>query len=323
MTAKKFLILAEHKNGELKKASLELLKASEGGERVAVIFGSQAQAAAQQLSQAGCQKVIWYSHASFDSFVSEAFAKVLEKLTKEHTPQVVLGSSSAMGKDLLCRLAVRADAPFAQDCVSFQAADKITVERPFYSGKVLGKIEFSPSATVVVSMRPNSLPAATATGSAGEVVNVAEAADLSGSAVQFISKTEAKSTRPDLTEANIIVSGGRSLKTKENFKIIFDLADAMGGAVGASRAACDEGLADHDMQVGQTGKTVNPSLYIASGISGAIQHLAGMRTSKVIVAINKDANAPIFSKATYGIVGDLFEVVPELTKQAKALLSKA
>jgi len=323
MTTRKFLILAEHKNGELKKASLELLKASEGGERVGVLFGSQAQSAAKQLTEAGCKKVMWFSHSSFDSYLSDAFAKVLERVAKEAEAEVVLGSASAMGKDLLSCLAARIDAPFAQDCISFQAVEKISVSRPFYSGKVVGTLEFSPSATVVVSLRPNSLPATAVSGSSGEVMNMNEAADLSNAAVQFLSKTEAKSTRPDLTEANIVVSGGRSLKSKENFKIVFDLADAMGAAVGASRAACDEGLADHDIQVGQTGKTVNPSLYIASGISGAIQHLAGMRTSKVIVAINKDASAPIFSKATYGIVGDIFEVVPELTKQAKILLSKA
>ncbi len=323
MTAKKFLILAEHKKGELKKASLELLKASEGGERTAVIFGSQGQAAAEQLTQAGCQKVMWFSNPSFDSYVPDPFTKVLELVTKETGAQIVLGSASAMGKDLLSRLSARVDAPFAQDCISFEVGEKVTVSRPFYSGKVLGKIEFLPSATVIVSLRPNSLAATNVSGAQGELVNLTEAADLSNASIQFISKTEATSTRPDLTEANIIVSGGRSLKTKENFKIIFDLADALGGAVGASRAACDEGLTSHDMQVGQTGKTVNPSLYIASGISGAIQHLAGMRTSKVIVAINKDASAPIFSKATYGIVGDIFEVVPELTKQAKVLLSKA
>ncbi len=319
--SKKFLILAEHKNGELKKASLELLKATESGERYALIIGSKAQAAADSLAKHGCKKVFWIAEPSFDAYHPEAYLQAIESAVKESSAEIVLGSASALGKDVMPRLAVRLDAAFAQDCTSLELSGAVTLTRAFYSGKTMAKLELS-GAKAVITMRPNSLPAATES-AGGEVQKLSPNFDFGSSSIQFVSKTEAKSTRPDLTEANIIVSGGRSLKSRENFKIIFDCADALGAAVGASRAACDEGLADHDMQVGQTGKTVNPSLYIACGISGAIQHLAGMRTSKVIVAVNKDANAPIFSKATYGIVGDLFEVVPELTKQAKAMLSKA
>jgi electron transfer flavoprotein alpha subunit len=218
-------------------------------------------------------------------------------------------------------LAARFNSPIAADCTAVDLAGN-TFTRPFFSGKAIAQIELSEAETRFVSIRPNSL-SPTATTSSGSVTELAVDFDFGASALQFVSRSDAKSDRPDLTEANVIVSGGRSLKSSENFKLIFDCADAFGGAAGASRAAVDEGLVPHDMQVGQTGKTVNPSLYIACGISGAIQHLAGMRTSKVIVAINKDPNAPIFSKADYGIVGDLFEVVPLLTEEAKKLLGKA
>jgi electron transfer flavoprotein alpha subunit len=319
--SKKVLVLAEHKGGELKKASLELVSAAAGRECSAILFGSQAQKAAQEILQYGVKKVFWYSDASWDHYTATHFAGALEQIIRENQFDLLLGSTSSMGKDLLPRIAARFEASLATDCIQVKIAESIELTRAFYSGKLLAQLELTPSALQVVSVRPNSLAPASKS-QTGELVTLSVAA-AGESAVRFLSQTEARSARPDLVEANIIVSGGRSLKSKENFKLIFDCADSLGAAAGASRAACDEGLADHDMQVGQTGKTVNPSLYIACGISGAIQHLAGMRTSKVIVAINKDPNAPIFSKATYGVVGDLFEVLPELTKQAKALLAKA
>jgi electron transfer flavoprotein alpha subunit len=228
-----------------------------------------------------------------------------------------------LGKDLVPVLSARFDSPLVTDITELQVAADLKIKKPFYSGKALGTVTVEKSATVFVTVRPNSLPAGEVSSSAGEIKDLNPGYDFAGSSLKFISRTEASSNRPDLTEAATIVSGGRSLKTKENFKILFDLADLLGAAVGASRAAVDEGLAGHDMQVGQTGKTVNPALYMAFGISGAIQHLAGMRTSKVIVAINKDPQAPLFQKANYGIVGDLFVLAPLITEECKKLLSKA
>lgn len=317
----KVLILAEHKNGEPKKATLEALHLSAGKEIAVLSLGAGSEVAAQKLAGYGVKTSYYVQAPGFENYHPEAFAAAFEKAIHEWKPQVIFGSATAMGKDLLPKISARLNYAFVQDVVEGRLSSGLELKRPFFSGKALGSVHFSLQQPVVVSLRPNSFPEATP-GSAGQVSPLQATYDFGASPIQFVSRTEVKSTRPDLTEANVVVSGGRSLKSRDNFKLIFDCADAFGGAAGASRAACDEGLADHDMQVGQTGKTVNPSLYIACGISGAIQHLAGMRTSRVIVAINKDAAAPIFSKASYGIVGDLFEVVPELTKQAKALLAK-
>ncbi|MDB5037880.1 MAG: Electron transfer flavoprotein subunit alpha [Bacteriovoracaceae bacterium] len=318
----KIFILAEHKNGNLKKATLELLGASKGADVAAVIFGAGAKAAADELAKQGVQTVHWVKDAKFNEYHPEAYAKTAEDLIKAQKPAFVLGSASSLGKDLIPKLAARFDAPVATDCIEL-SLEPLKVRKPFFSGKAAAAIQFESAETIFISVRPNSLPAGSVSGTPGKVNELTPSFDFSGSPIQFVSRTQASSDRPDLTEASIIVSGGRSLKTKENFKILFDLADSIGAAVGASRAAVDEGLAGHDMQVGQTGKTVNPSLYVAFGISGAIQHLAGMRTSKVIVAINKDPNAPLFQKADYGIVGDLFVLAPLLNQEFKKLLNKA
>ncbi len=320
---KKILILAEHKKGQLKKASLELLTAAKGQDVKAVIFGSDAQNAANDLAVKGVSVVAWVKDAKFDAYLPDAYAKVIEDLIAEHKPEIVLGSASSLGKDLIPKLAARLDAPIVTDCIEVQLDPAIKVRRPFYSGKAMASVEFLPAPLAFISIRPNALAAGEVSSTKGTVKETTSSFDFGASPVQFVRRTQAASDRPDLTEANIILSGGRSMKTKENFKILYDAADVIGAAVGASRAAVDEGLASHDMQVGQTGKTVNPSLYIASGISGAIQHLAGMRTSKVIVAINKDPQAPIFQKADYGIVGDLFQVIPALTEEFKKIKAKA
>jgi len=319
--SKKVLILAEARGAELKKSSLELVGAAKGMDTLAVIFGSQAKKAAEDLAKY-VKEVLWVKDAQYDHYHPEAYASALSQLIDEFKPEIVLGNSSSLGKDLLPALAAHYDSTIVADC-TFLDLSQMKFQRPFYSGKAIGEITLEPLPMVVVSLRPNSLGLPSGESGSGQVKELSPSFDFAGSAIKFIERTQAKSDRPDLTEANVIVSGGRSLKLRENFKLIFECADAFGGAAGASRAAVDEGLADHDMQVGQTGKTVNPSLYVACGISGAIQHLAGMRTSKVIVAINKDPNAPIFSKADYGIVGDLFEVVPALTAEVRKLLGKA
>jgi len=317
---KKVLIIAEQKKGSLKKASLELLTAAKNDEVHAIIFGSQAKAAADELASKGVKEVFWIKDAKFDHYHPEAFASACEEVIKTLKPDYVIGTASSQGKDLVPKLAARFDGPLASDCVEL-SIDHAKGKHPFFSGKALADVAFEASTISFATLRPNSLAAGALTG-AGKVTETSSNFDFASSPIQYQKSTEATSDRPDLTEAGVIVSGGRSLKTKDNFKILFDLADTLGAAVGASRAAVDEGLAGHDMQVGQTGKTVNPSLYLAFGISGAIQHLAGMRTSKVIVAVNKDPNAPLFQKANYGIVGDLFVLAPLITEECKKQLGK-
>jgi electron transfer flavoprotein alpha subunit len=234
---------------------------------------------------------------------------------------VVLFGATVLGRDLSARTAARCGASLFTDCTELAWSNgALRVKRPVYSGKVVLELESS-AALQMASIRPNVFAAASAGGSAEVVdvpVSIAEG-DIRGRVKETVRTSSGKK---DLTEAEVIVSGGRSLKSAENFKILEELAEALGATVGASRAAVDAGYAPHSMQVGQTGKVVNPKLYVAVGISGAIQHLVGMRTSKVIVAINKDENAPIFQKADYGVVGDLFEFVPRLTEELKKLRAK-
>jgi len=318
---KKVVIIAEHRKGTLKKASLELVSAAKGCDVYGIVMGSQAKPAAEELAKAGV-KTYWLKDSSFDAYHPDAYAAACEKLINDVQPQYVLGSASSTGKDLVPQLAARFDAALVADCLSVQLADSVKIRRPFYSGKALADVQIDPSEKLAfITLRPNAMSAGSL-GAAGSVTEMSFTFDFANSPIQYVGATQGSGDRPDLTEANIIVSGGRSLKSKENFKILFDLADTIGAAVGASRAAVDEGLAGHDMQVGQTGKTVNPSLYMAFGISGAIQHLAGMRTSKVIVAINKDPQAPIFQKADYGIVGDLFTLAPLIQQESKKILGK-
>lgn len=320
---KKVLILAEHKNGKLKTTSEELLGIAKGHDVAALVIGSSAEEATKTLASKGVKTVYWVKASDFDAYHPEAYKVACLQALETASAEIVLATASALGKDLVARLAAAKDATFAADCTSIELGETIRATRPYFSGKAMGTLEFEPASHYFLSLRANSCAPGVVSEAVGAVSELSVSFDFAGSPLQFVEKTAAKSDKPDLTEANIIISGGRSLKSAENFKILEELAGVFGGAVGASRAAVDEGMASHDMQVGQTGKTVNPSLYVACGISGAIQHLAGMRTSKVIVAINKDPNAPIFTKADYGIVGDLFEVVPELTKEATKLLGAA
>lgn len=318
----KVLVIGEQNKSGLKSSSLELLAVSSGCEVVGIVFGSEAEAAAKEMASQGASKVYHVKEEGFSNYHAEAYAAAVSEVIKKETPKLVMGSASSMGKDLLPKLAARFSAAFAADCTG-ATPKEMRFQRPQFAGKAIADIQFEETSLAFVSLRPNSFTQLQTTATSGSVETLNTGFDFSGSAIQFVKREQGSSDRPDLAEASVVVSGGRSLKTKENFEIIFNCADAFGGAAGASRAAVDEGLAPHAMQVGQTGKTVNPSVYIACGISGAIQHLAGMRTSKVIVAINKDAQAPIFGKADYGIVGDLFEVVPLLTEEAKKLLGKA
>jgi electron transfer flavoprotein alpha subunit len=256
-----------------------------------------------------------------EKYSSTAYAKVIAGVAKQEHADVVLISATAMGKDCGPRVAVKLDAGIASDCIALKVdAGELIATRPVYAGKVLTDVKVV-STTKVFSLRPNVFTAGASSGNAAPV----ESASLAltdqdfASAVKEITQSSGKI---DVAEADIIVTGGRGLKGPENFAMIEELASALGGAVGASRAVVDAGWRPHDEQVGQTGKTVSPSLYVAVAVSGAIQHLAGMSSSKYIVAINKDKDAPIFQVADYGIVGDAFEVVPALTQQVKKLLGK-
>lgn len=320
------LVYAEQSAGKIKKTAHEVLgKASElasslGGNVIAVVIGKGLDGVEADLASYGAKKVVIVEGAGLDEYNTIAYTKALVQVVEEIKPQVILASGSSSEKDFMPRLAAKLQAGLATDCTDLQIdGGKLVAKKPIYSGKVFVDVNFN-SPIQMATIRPNSFgePEAS-TGASAEVIKKnADVGELVNKLVELVKGDGAG--KVDLTEAEIIVSGGRAMGNAENFKVLDELANVIGATVGASRAAVDSGYASHDMQVGQTGKVVNPKLYIACGISGAIQHLAGMRTSKVIVAINKDPEAPIFSKADYGIVGDLFEVVPLLTEEFKKVL---
>ena len=315
-----FLVFCEVADGAVKKAARELLgKARELGDSVtAVVLGDSVSGAVGDLGSWGADSVITVEADVLGKYVPGAYADALAQVVEDKEPDVVLASASLLGKDLLPRVAARCDAGCASDVVDLRDGDDgIEAVRPLYAGKCLARVFFE-DGTAFFSVRPNSFVIGDVEAGDGAVSSFdADLKDDYG--YEVVSVESSGGDTLDLAEADRIIAGGRSLKSAENFAILKSAADKIGAAVGASRAAVDAGYAPHSMQVGQTGKTVNPSLYIAAGISGAIQHLAGMRTSKVIVAINKDVDAPIFQHATYGIEGDLFEAIPLLEKEFAAL----
>jgi electron transfer flavoprotein alpha subunit len=317
----KVLVFVEQREGKLKKSSFELLGASSaaGNETHAVIVGDNVAGLANECAQYGANKVHVAQDASLKNYTGEAYARALTAAIKSVSPEIVLAAHTPMGRDLLPIVAAQVDGALATDCTSIAfSGASMTLKRPMYSGKALAEVEFTGSGIKMATVRPNSVGVPKPdTGKTADATTIT--VDLSGLKSKVLEVVKGNSARPDVTEAGIVVSGGRSLKSAENFKILEDLADVLGAAVGASRAAVDAGYRPHRDQVGQTGKVVSPSLYIACGISGAIQHLAGMRTSKVIVAINQDAQAPIFQIADYTVVGDLFQIVPALTAECKKL----
>lgn len=318
----KILVFVESANGKIKRSAQELLTAAKkSGQTVtALIGGSQAASFANECAQYGAGEVYMVKDAQFDQYNPELFTEMMSKAVAEIKPTIILASSSSLGRDLFPRVAAHLSTGVLSDCTELTInGDDVSVKRPVYSGKAFAKMSFENSPVKIVLMRANQLPIDPP--NAGATATPKELS-VSKPDLKTLIKEVVKGTseKLDLTEANIIVSGGRGLKEAGNFKLLNDLADVLGATVGASRAVVDAGWVSHGMQVGQTGKTVAPTLYIAVGISGAIQHLAGMSGAKVIVAINNDANAPIFQKATYGIVGDLFEVVPKLTEEFKKAL---
>lgn len=318
------LVFAEHQH---KKFSKTALVAVEAGRQIAAQSGGQCYAAVlgvgvgelgNQLAEYGVAKVFVVEDPCLEHYVADAYSQAVSQLAKDKGCEIVVATASAIGKDLLPRVAVRLEAGMASDITGL--ADDGTFLRPMYAGNAIATVAIE-SPNKVISVRTTAFDPAAKSGKA-EVEKVNISIDTSALKMKFVSFNETKSDRPVLTEANIVVSGGRGLKNGENFTTVLEpLVDALGAAMGASRAAVDAGFVPNDLQVGQTGKVVAPTLYIAVGISGAIQHLAGMKDSKVIVAINKDEEAPIFQVADYGLVADLFKAVPELKEEVEKLKS--
>lgn len=320
------LVVAELAEGKVKKTTHSAITfardAAKGtsGSFSILLIGAGAKGAAAELSGYGAAKLFVADDAGLASYLAERYAPTVVAVAKKGFG-VVVGTASAYGKDLLPRVAAALDAGFASDIASVKAdGGKLAYRRPMYAGNAYGWCEVT-TAVQVVSVRQSEFAAAEPTGGASPVEEVPVVAPgAAAERVEFVSFDQVKSERPELTEASVVVSGGRALK--ERFKEVMDpLADVLGAAVGASRAACDAGYAPSDLQVGQTGKIVAPKLYVAIGISGAIQHLAGMKGSKTIVAINKDPDAPIFQVADYGLVADLFQAVPEMVTEVKKVRS--
>jgi electron transfer flavoprotein alpha subunit len=316
------LVFAEHQHKKFSKLTLVAVRAGQiiaektGGECHAAVLGSGVEELANQLAEYGVKKVYAVEDPALEHYTADAHAQALANLALDKGLDVVVGAASAMGKDLLPRVAVRLDAGIACDITDVGADG--TFERPMYAGNAIATISIE-KPKKVVTVRTTAFDAAAKSGKA-EVEKVPAKIDHGALKMKFVSFNETKSDRPVLSEARIVVSGGRGLKNGENFTTVLEpLVDAMGAAMGASRAAVDAGFVPNDLQVGQTGKVVAPELYIAVGISGAIQHLAGMKDSKVIVAINKDEDAPIFQVADYGLVADLFKAVPELKEEVEKL----
>jgi len=323
--AKGVMIVAEQRDGALRKISLELASTARkladqtGDEVSAILLGSGIEGLAAELGKYGVDKVFVGDNAALEPYITEAHADVVAKIVKENDPAILLLGASSQGKDLSARVAAKLATGLATDCTDVKIdGGKFVAIRPLYAGKCVGEIEFT-STPAMASLRPNVF-AAEENAKAGAVVKVDAAVDAAAIKSKVVEVQKDTSGKVDLTEANVIVSGGRGMKDAEGFAILEALADVLKANVGASRAAVDAGWRLQKDQVGQTGKVVSPNLYIACGISGAIQHLAGMSSSKCIVAINKDPEAPIFTKADYGVVDDLFKVVPELTAACKKII---
>ncbi|KJS17122.1 MAG: electron transfer flavoprotein subunit alpha [Peptococcaceae bacterium BRH_c4b] len=325
--AKGIWVFAEQRNEEIKKVTYELLSAGRkaadalGEELCAVLMGKGVSGLAGKLGEYGADKVFVLDADVLENYTTDAYTNVLADLAREHQPTAILLVCSVSGRDLAAQVAQRLGTGLMTDCTDMTMEDgQLVFTRPIYAGKAFVKAACPEVRPVMATIRPNVLAAdAPQAGRGAETVAVSAGAGDVRQAIKDIIKQI--STRPELTEADIIVSGGRGMKGPENFAVLEELADVLGAAVGASRAAVDAGWKPHSFQVGQTGKTVSPVLYIACGVSGAIQHLAGMSSSKCIVAINKDPEANIFKVADYGIVGDLFDVVPLLKEELEKLLA--
>lgn len=310
------LVIADHDDSAIKSSTLNVLAAAKaiGGDIHLLVAGQSCGAAAESAAKAeGVSKVLLADNAVYAHHLAENLALLVADLGKGYSH--ILASAGTTGKDFLPRVAALLDVAQISDIIRVEAAD--TFARPIYAGNAIATVQSSDSIKVITVRTTGFDPVAAQGGSAAiETIDAAHDAGVS----RFVKEEIAKSDRPELTGASIVISGGRGMQNGENFHLLEKVADVLGAAVGASRAAVDAGFVPNDMQVGQTGKIVAPSLYIAVGISGAIQHLAGMSESKVIAAINKDPEAPIFQVADYGLVADLFEAVPQLEAELKKVL---
>jgi len=322
------MTIAEQRDGEIRKVSYELvsegrrLADSLGQELTTILLGSGIKDKAPTFGHYGADKVLVADDPRLETYTTDAYVSVIGELVKANDPAILILGGSVQGRDLSARLAARLGVGMAQDCTIFSIEDgNLVATRPIYAGKAYAKMTFSDSWPQMATARPNVMTLNEPDESkSAEVIDATFSLDDSSLKTKVVDTVKDESGKVDLTEADIIVSGGRGMKGPENYNILEELAGVIGATVGASRSAVDAGWRPHTDQVGQTGKVVSPNLYIACGISGAIQHLAGMSTSKVIVAINKDPDAPIFQKADYGVVDDLFKVVPPLTEEIKKIL---
>jgi electron transfer flavoprotein alpha subunit len=324
----KILVFAEQRENKFKKPAFEAVHTAHGvadqlgGEVIGLVIGGAVQSISPALGGYGAARVCVAEDPKLAMYSPTVYAKIIAAVAQAQQVNVVILPATAMGKDLAPRIAVKLDAGLAADCVALKVdGGEIAATRPVYAGKALVEVKVA-SAVKVFTLRPNVFSAGESSGAAAPVEQVSPAVTDEDLAC-IVKEVKQSSGKLDVAEADIIVTGGRGMKGPEHFGIIEQLAEAIGGAVGASRAVVDAGWRPHEEQVGQTGKTVSPSLYIAVAVSGAIQHLAGMSSSKYIVAINKDKDAPIFQAATYGIAGDAFEIVPALTAEVKKLLGKS
>ena len=319
----KVLVVIEQRNGKMKSSALEALTVAgqlAGDTQVSAVLIGGKDLPIHSLHGCGINTLFTVTDDRLELYNPMAYATALTQAINSCSPQLVLGISSPLTRDVMARVAARLCCPIINDAVEVTLSDGVVqVLKPMYAGKCLAEMRFASSAQLtMLGLRPNVFPPR----AKGDGVPTVQELTIDLGELPLTTKEirQGTSERADLTEASLIIAGGRAMASAENFKILHECADVISATVGASRAAVDSGYAPHDMQVGQTGKTVNPNLYIACGISGSVQHMAGMRTAKVIVAINTDEDAPIFSIASYGIVGDLFEIVPELRQQLATLL---
>jgi electron transfer flavoprotein alpha subunit len=320
------MTIAEIRSGKLRQVTLEAIQAAmllkEANDRiVTVILGHHISAFAQELTHYGIDEIITVDHSELEAYNSSSYYMALSDIIDSTKPDTLIFGHTSVGRDLAPKVAAKLHAGQISDVIAIEKTDsEVSFTRPLYAGKALEKKSFA-EGIKVVTIRPNNLPAADVIAGSHPVITQATytaASDLRSVVKSVVNKASAKL---DLTEAKVVVSGGRGVKSADGFDILEQLAEVLGAAVGASRGACDAGYCDYALQIGQTGKVVTPEIYIACGISGAIQHLAGMSQSRIIIAINKDPEAPIFKVADYGIVGDLFEVVPLLTEEFKKALA--
>jgi electron transfer flavoprotein alpha subunit len=316
----------DDRQGMPKKVMAEVLgeaaRLAAGQPEAVWITDKASDAGLKQLGEWGAGKVWLLENAAFAPYRSEVWVGAAAELAAKESPRAIFGPVTSRQREFVARLAARLGVGLAADCVGFALeGDRLVATRPIYAGKLLAKVAWA-KGPCVATLRPNVFrPADAQPGRTAAVERPAVA--IPGATMTFVERREEAATGlPELAEAEIVLSGGRGMKAPENYVILEDMARVIGAAVGASRAAVDAGWRPHRFQIGQTGRTISPKLYMGFGVSGAIQHLAGMRTSKIIVAVNKDPEAPIFKIADYGIVADLFEVVPELTKEFKKLLEK-